>query len=675
MGTTGSSSKRKSSSSSLKKAFKKSSQVRRRKISRSKIRRKKSKKLRCQDDSVSYSDDDSRSSVFVSSSSSEDDYRRKRSRSRTRRDERVTKKRGRRISSSREIIRDSSRVKKRKGSKRKADLDTRKKTSKKKRRRDVSISSISSGSWSCSTCRDGSSRSGESEYEKPRGRSERKERHKGDIGKGKSETKRSRYRSRSSSSCSKRSEGSGYQSEEKLIGESSSRRLRSVIIFAKEPDEEEERELEKDGNKEEIFYDHDDYPSCKSNDSNDGESKGELAHHSHATSEKKRWVENVQCEEVYMSDIRTTEVTEGGNDGGDRYDGSNPSLVVVEANNCSKENRCEVSAAIGIPNSDDLESILRQKALENLKKFRGGLQADQKGKSDNDLKQSSTAKPESVQIKSYNEDNARVVSAAQVVDHVRMPATGRNSVRSTQNDGKAAWDGEYSKTEFGADGSVQIKSHKEDGTGVVSATQVLHQRSVPTRVRNFISSSQKDGMISVVKLGGTETGLAKQGGVCPPNRLAIASNPKEKDSTAAGAIIDKSKPGTSALRQELSGTCATLKQVPASQASPKAKLLVTKSCVDKSAAETAKTVPQSSNNNGEKVDNACSSAAPESPSHPKPTSGDQSSKESQEGEAKEGSQFENKTMSVMRGGEMVQVSYKVYIPKKAPALARRQLRR
>ncbi|ERN16720.1 hypothetical protein AMTRI_Chr02g215330 [Amborella trichopoda] len=39
------------------------------------------------------------------------------------------------------------------------------------------------------------------------------------------------------------------------------------------------------------------------------------------------------------------------------------------------------------------------------------------------------------------------------------------------------------------------------------------------------------------------------------------------------------------------------------------------------------------------------------------------------------SQFEQKTMSVMRGGEMVQVSYKVYIPKRPSALARRQLQR
>ncbi|KAL7129512.1 hypothetical protein ABFS83_13G071800 [Erythranthe nasuta] len=47
----------------------------------------------------------------------------------------------------------------------------------------------------------------------------------------------------------------------------------------------------------------------------------------------------------------------------------------------------------------------------------------------------------------------------------------------------------------------------------------------------------------------------------------------------------------------------------------------------------------------------------------------------QSDEAKDGSQFKKKTMSVVRGGEVVQVSYKVYIPKKAPALARRQFKR
>ncbi|KAG0468531.1 hypothetical protein HPP92_017859 [Vanilla planifolia] len=48
---------------------------------------------------------------------------------------------------------------------------------------------------------------------------------------------------------------------------------------------------------------------------------------------------------------------------------------------------------------------------------------------------------------------------------------------------------------------------------------------------------------------------------------------------------------------------------------------------------------------------------------------------SQENVADSGSQFEQKTFSRMHDGEMVQVSYKVYIPKKTPALARRKLQR
>ncbi|KAF9611460.1 hypothetical protein IFM89_032430 [Coptis chinensis] len=57
-----------------------------------------------------------------------------------------------------------------------------------------------------------------------------------------------------------------------------------------------------------------------------------------------------------------------------------------------------------------------------------------------------------------------------------------------------------------------------------------------------------------------------------------------------------------------------------------------------------------------------------------PATGDQSLTEPGNA-ARGGSEFEQKTMSVMRGGEMVQVSYKVYIPKKTPALAKRQLKR
>lgn len=684
MGTTGSS-KRKSSSLK-KKRSKNSSQVQRRKRSQSRTRRNKSKKLRQRDDSVSYSDDDSRSSsMSISSYTSEDDYKRRRSRSRTQKDVKVSKKRARRSSSSRDSMRESTRVKKRKRSKRNADLDKKKKTHKKPRR-DVSISSRSISSRSCTTC----SSSEDSEYEKPRGRSERRER---DKGKGKAVTKRSRYKSRSSS-CSRYSEG--YQSEDKLTGENNWRRLKSVITVVKGPEEKEESELDRDGHKEEIIYDHDDYPSCRSNDSNDGGSKREFEY-SHVTSEKGRGAEDVKGKKPLFSDIKTSEVADLSEDDGGRYDGSNPISYDLEANNCSKENNHKISDTA---KSDDLESILRQKALENLRKHRGGntiiakTLADQKEKSHNDVKQSSIAVTESVQNTSL-ENADRVRSATQVADQISMPETSRNYARPSRN-------GRYSKTELGATQlgaakSLQTKSDKGYGARVVSAGQVVDPTNVPRTERNSSFSSQS-----------VESGTGPL--AFKPNQVAITDKSKEKDVTTADAIIDKSKLVTSGLRREPS-----LKEVPTSQASPKVNLLMTNRNIEKGLAETtktAKTIPLKVSNAIAPEASSClkptsisslrqepslrqpliseaslkaqslmtksasesSQSVPEASSSLKPTSVEETTKEVQ-GEAKEGSQYEQKTMSVMRGGEMVQVSYKVYIPKKTPALARRQLRR
>lgn len=693
MGTTGSS-KRKSSSLK-KKRSKNSSQVQRRKRSQSKTRRNKSKKLRGHDDSVSYSDDDSRSSsMSISSFTSEDDYKRRRSRSRTRKDVKVSKKRARRSSSTRDSMRESTRVKKRKRSKRNADLDKKKKTHKNPRR-DVSISSRSISSRSCSTC----SSSEENEYEKPRGRSERRERDKRDKGKGKAVTRRSRYRSRSSS-CSRYSEG--YQSEDKLTGENNRRRLKSVITVVKGQEEKEESELDRDGHKEEIIYDHDDYPSCRSNDSNDGGSKREFEH-SHVTSEKGRGAEDVKGKKPLFSDIKTSEVADLSEDDGGRYDGSKPISYDLEANNCSKENNHKVSDTA---KSDDLESILRQKALENLRKHRGGntiiakTLADQKEKSHNDVKQSSIAITESVQNTSL-ENVDRVRSATQVADQISMPETSRNYARPLRNSGEVL-EGRYSKTELGATQlgaakSVQTKSDKGHGARVVSAGQVVDLTNVPRTDRNssFSSRSVESGTGSLA---------------FKPNQVAITDKSKERDVTTVDAIIDKSKLVTSGLRREPS-----LKEVPTSQASPKVNLLMTSRNIEKGLAETAKTakiMPLKVSNVIAPEASSClkptsisslrqepslrqplisvaslkaqslmtksasesSQSIPEASSSLKPTSVEEATKEVQ-GEAKEGSQYEQKTMSVMRGGEMVQVSYKVYIPKKTPALARRQLRR
>ncbi|CBI20265.3 hypothetical protein VitviT2T_029520 [Vitis vinifera] len=595
----------KSSSSLRKKRSKNSSQVRKRKRSKSRSRRNKSKKLRRHDDSLSYSDDDtSRSSMLVSSSSSEENYRSRRARSRTRKDVKSSKKRARRSSPRRGSVEGSPRAKKRKGSKRNGDLDARKKAHKKKPRRDVSDSSMSSGSWSCSTCQGGNSSSGESEFERPRGRSERKERDKRNLGKVKHVNKRSRHRSRSCSSYSRCSESSGYQSVERWDAENNSRRLRSVITVVREPEEEDGRELDKDAHKEEIIYDHDDgYPSCRSNDSNDGGGKRELTYHS----EKRKQIESGK--EAFVSNIRTTEDKESDKDCGTQNDGSNPSFHGV------KENKNEASDDIG-----HLESILRQRAIENLRKFRG--------------------------VQTNAKTTPKDVTAA-----VKHSPT--------------------SKAEL-----VQIKASRVDGTRAVSANPVVEQSNMPTVGREFTYSSQNLGKIPDGRYSENEPGASERGVVCPPEKVATTCAPNDDNSskTAVNAFGNKSKPGTSVLRRESFGTSTPLKQASISQEPHRPNLLVTRPSVNTNSAATAQTVLWSSKDNGQQVSDTAGPAASNPPPELKPISGEQSSKEVQ-GEAKEGSQFEQKTMSVMRGGEMVQVSYKVYIPKKAPASGWRQLPR
>lgn len=238
------------------------------------------KKLRRRDDSSSDSGDDSRNSVSISSSSSKDEYRR--ARSRTRSEVKGSgRKRTRRSSSIPGSSEENSRhVKKRKGLKKSAKSDSKKKSRKKKCKREPSISSISSDSRSFS-----------------RGESKEKR----NLGKAKSGTKSDKNMSRSCSPCSRYIDSVDHNTKDILPVENNVRRLRSVITVAKSSEREEE-EREKDGHKEEIAYDHDDYPSCRSNDSNEGGSKREIAS---LDLESKR-VENVKGGEASFDALSTS---------------------------------------------------------------------------------------------------------------------------------------------------------------------------------------------------------------------------------------------------------------------------------------------------------------------------------------------------------------------------------
>ncbi|BBH01754.1 hypothetical protein Prudu_012124 [Prunus dulcis] len=574
----------KSSSSHRKKRAKISSQEQGRAV--------RSKKLRRRDDSPSHSDDgDSRSLESVSSFSSDDDSRSRRARSRTRRDLKGSKKKARRRSHSHDSSEDSPRGKKRKSAKKKNDYEARKKSrSRKKPRRNASISSRSSASFSCSTCPSGSICGDEIESKRHRGRPGKRNRDESDINKVESGTKRARYRSRSCSSHSQCSErGGDSQSEEKVTFENKLRRLRSVITVTEE--DKHGRWMDKDGHKEEMAYD-DDYPSCRSNDSNDGGCKRELDNHLHVV-EKRIGVESGKEEKALISNVPIEDLTDSGNifekDYGGQDDGINSSRDGIGIAGPVNENTKEVSGAISRLPGEDLESILRQRALENLKRFKGSHQripavtTSEENKSNSDLKQPSTVKADFVQIESPKESGARA-------------------------------------------------SSKEDAAEMVDATQLLENANGPPELDRTSGSNELQDV------------------ACPTYQVALGNSDKKVDTIA---VLNKPNLASPKLRCHSAKAHSTRKQA-----------------ADKSTYETAQTVPQtqSTYSNGDDINDDCGCTAPE------PSGENRSDK--QQGEGKDGSQFEQKTMSVMRGSEMVQVvSYKVYIPKKAPGLARRQLRR
>ncbi|KAK4852633.1 hypothetical protein QYF36_025669 [Acer negundo] len=612
----------KSSSSIKKKRSRVSSLARIRKRSKSKTRRSnKFKKLRRRDDSVSYSSDsdDSRSLVSVSSSSSEDGSRSKRSRSRMRKDVKSKRKRARRRSSSRESAEESRPVKKRKGSKKTDDLQVGKKTDKRKKKKKKTTKqkkkkskremSVSSASRSCSTCHGGSGSSGESEVEKNRNRFDRKEsKERSRLEEVKSGSKR-RSRSRSRSEYSRRSESSGYRGEEELTGEVKPGRLKSVITVLREGRE--DGGMYEDENKEEIVYDYDDCPPCRSNDSNDGVSKRDLVNNnSHVASETKRYAEDEKREESLISNMRTGNVSESDNVSERQYDRSSPGRYGIGMNNAVEETNNEDSGGVDSPRSNDLESVLRQKALENLRSFRKVTQLD--------------AKAPPVNQKDTNECDVKTPIAT-----------------------KAEFD--QHKSPKGGDPIGGSLAEKNTTPAVKKGSTFAHKKISGMNDDNKGSLSTKDDAVH------------------PPDQAVLASNPNKNVNATVRSVSSKPRWISLSSRKESSNTFTNKKNVVELQ-DPQAKSVTSNSVV-----ETARTtILLPGNSNGEEVNNA--SASNDLSTCPKSISGGVNSNKPQD-EAPEDSQFQQKTMTVMRGGELVEVSYKVYIPKKSPALARRTFKR
>lgn len=494
-----------------------------------------------------------------------------------------SKKRVRRSSSS-----DGSSVdaKVRKRSKRDGDSKVRKKSHKKKKkkktRRKVSVSSSSSDSGILRTRRhDSSSGTEESDYERKRGRSKKRKNDKTRL--GRIGSKKRKLRSRSCSSCSRHSDDSIDMTNDKVVSEIDQnrelvtseilpRRLKSVITVVRPHYEEEQ---DKDENKEEIFYDEDDYPSCRSNDSNDG-GKRNLGHKSYIESEKVR-AENMAGEEDFASELVAEESKLSSEDGIDQSDRAS----IKPPGNVNEINTSTTTAGSG---SEDLETILRQKALENLMRFRGPHR---------------NAKPPSHR---ENESERNVKSFTAKADDV--PDRSAKMELST--------------------GFVETGGRNQHNRRTLRTNS---SRLVRTEEMNL------DGRVI-----GIESSTVRQR-VVHPSAGVETSGKFESDAS-------------SLMEQPLE---SNLEQVPPSPVSAHVQGTLSSALdvVAKTAAEKAKTIAGSiDNNQNVGVIDACR-VAPES-SCINLTSEEHNTKQCPD-ETK-GNSFEQKTMSVMRGGEMVQVT-------------------
>ncbi|OIW05280.1 hypothetical protein TanjilG_03669 [Lupinus angustifolius] len=675
----------KSSASLKKKGSKKSSKAKA--SSKRKSGKYKSKKVSRHEVSLSSSDYDDSKSMDTSMSSSSEDSHTKRSRSHSRKYVKGRKK-VRRRSHSRDSSEDSLYARKRKKMKRKSEHEVRKKPyqKKKKVKREASVSPRGSGSRSCSTCQGGNSGSDDdSQYESFGGRSERKEKDKRKLKRGRSKNeKSSRYRTRSCSPCTPYNGSCAEVAEDKYVGENNSRRLRSVITVTRAAEESDE--LYRNETNEEIVDDHD-YP-CRSNDSKDGGTKRESGHHILPSSEEKLRDEDEIGDLSADFNFMEPKTVDRSYD-----DRSNLQAYSAEASESMKNETNDTSGA-NLDN-DDLESILRQQALENLKRFRGEIQStakpsDQKYKNVNQKKQLITDKHEQVQGKSIvnNADIGTKFNKLTPVEETNFSVSRKNlNAYPTNNEMISNMDKDISSsamhhlacpqgkvTDAGNLSETVTKSNncrtnnpkltKQESRHLLHSHSTLKQTPVSRLPQEqlIVAETTKDTGISahVVSHSSNDNGNDIRGMSSGVPKHSIHS-PKFRHNN-----LNK---GKDEVKEQ---SHFEPKQTSASNKPLSEKFPMSEDDVEKNAVNTTQAAIQSIINSGSDVGESNNSAIPKSCIE---SSSVENNSGNLQDESNPGSQFEQKKMTVMRGGELVQVSYKVYIPKKAPALSRRQLKR
>lgn len=504
-------------------------------------------------------------------------------------------------------------MKKRKRSKKKAD-ESKKKSKKIRKKKKTKRDAYTSDSESCSTCSSDEERS-------PR------------RSRGRSETRKNRSRSSSPSNSYYDDESN----EEKMV-ENNSRRLKSVITVAKPPENEDLDVLKKDELKDEIVHDYDDYPTSKSNDSN------ELVDRSNVPPEKS---------------------------------------VIEEVDSASVNIASEV---------EDLESILRRKALENLSKFRGGHQTKPVVPINNEHKSDQSA------IKQPTSTGVSMSPVSQpVIPRSRFTWRRDPSVPTRKEEKAATSSGPHSggsqpaapklpSAGLSSTGTVQNKFVNEKSKVLANINKIIGGRgnevkkSTVSQVENKIVNV-KSQVIANTNISGVGNNEVKKLTTAQVETKIVNDKPKVMADTgnSIGDIGTGEVKNSTASRVENKSVNEKLKVMAdtdntiCSIVTSEAKKAIAGQLENKNVNEKLKVMADTDKPiSGIETSEVKTSTAVETPSS---TSTKEGSSKEQQNESNDNSQFEKKTMTVKRGGEMVQVSYKVYIPNKTPALARRRLKR
>ncbi|XP_038982003.1 arginine/serine-rich coiled-coil protein 2-like isoform X2 [Phoenix dactylifera] len=278
---------------------------------------------------------------------------------------------------------------------------------------------------------------------------------------------------------------------------------------------------------------------------------------------------------------------------GDNYDLTKLNTEPVKNADCGNYDSTRKNGGdavnAGSSEPEDLELLLRQKALENFRKFRGGF-LEQKG-------MSGDQKDESIQTEPCKDDGRFVEAKDTIVSSDCKFASSLERQGSIQ--------GGIPMTQPRLRSIVNIPTQNADGNSIISCQNASESSRLAV---NSIVTSTTDGQTI-------------------PNHLKSKEEP-----------LDKFSSGKTLSAKDIQNKKAVVE--PGSSATIGDELKI----ADGSASGASTCLNAKSGN--------------------KPVEKDTT-----------GSHFEQKTFSRMHDGEMVQVSYKVYIPKKSPALARRQLQR